>query len=172
MSQCYGFQQRNTRGIPYTFHAIYFRYNITHANICRYCLQYILWVLKTQCRWQVGSKIKVLGNFRIKQFACIKFHLLAKLMGTSYVFHVLCNIYKISHNIPCLGCYSITLVQQNKLTRNFLLASCPWGPVTANGVDLLTKIYVIYMETHIPKIMPIGPLAAAGEVATHRRKES
>ncbi len=29
-----------------------------------------------------------------------------------------------------------------------ILASCPWGPVTANGVDLLTKLYVIYMETH------------------------
>ncbi len=27
-----------------------------------------------------------------------------------------------------------------------ILASCPWGPVTANGVDLLTEIYVIYME--------------------------
>ena len=24
------------------------------------------------------------------------------------------------------------------------LASCLWGPVTANGVDLLTKIYVIW----------------------------
>ena len=30
--------------------------------------------------------------------------------------------------------------------NNILHASCPWGPVTANGVDLLTKIYVIYME--------------------------
>ena len=59
------------------------------------------------------------------------------------------------------------------------LASCPWGPVTANGVDLLTEIYAIYMEAHtshpasrIPKIMSIGPSAAAGEVATHGRKES
>ncbi len=26
--------------------------------------------------------------------------------------------------------------------NNTLLASCPWGPVTANGVDLLTVIYV------------------------------
>ena len=25
----------------------------------------------------------------------------------------------------------------------YILASCPWGPVTANGVDLLTEIYVI-----------------------------
>ena len=32
------------------------------------------------------------------------------------------------------------------------LASCPWGPVTANGVDLLTEIYVI--------------LAMAGEAVT------
>ena len=30
---------------------------------------------------------------------------------------------------------------------NIILASCPWGLVTANGVDLLTEIYVI---------MPIG----------------
>ena len=29
-----------------------------------------------------------------------------------------------------------------------LLASYPWGPVTANGVDLMTEIYVIYMEMH------------------------
>ncbi len=27
---------------------------------------------------------------------------------------------------------------------NARLASCPWGPDTANGVDLLTEIYVIY----------------------------
>ena len=27
------------------------------------------------------------------------------------------------------------------------LASCPWGPVTANGVDLLTEIYVIYQNS-------------------------
>ncbi len=38
----------------------------------------------------------------------------------------------------------------NMYTRHTIciLASCPWGPVTANGVDLLTKIYVIYTETH------------------------
>ncbi len=29
---------------------------------------------------------------------------------------------------------------------NVLLASCPWGPITANGVDLLTQMYVIYMK--------------------------
>ncbi len=58
-----------------------------------------------------------------------------------------------------------------------ILASCQWGPVTANGVDLLTEIYVIYMETHtshraiiLPKIMWIGPLATAGEAVTHGRK--
>ncbi len=27
---------------------------------------------------------------------------------------------------------------------NDKLASCPWGPVTANGVDTLTEMYVIY----------------------------
>ncbi len=44
------------------------------------------------------------------------------------------------------------------------LASCPLGPVTANGVDLLTEIYVI--------LRSIGPSAAAGEVETYGRKES
>ncbi len=34
------------------------------------------------------------------------------------------------------------------LRWNVWLASCPWGPVSANGVNLLTEIYVIYMETH------------------------
>ncbi len=29
-----------------------------------------------------------------------------------------------------------------------LLASCPWGPVTALGVSVLTEMYVIYMETY------------------------
>ncbi len=29
---------------------------------------------------------------------------------------------------------------------NNILASCPWGPVTANGVDILTEMYVIYMK--------------------------
>ncbi len=37
---------------------------------------------------------------------------------------------------------------RNPASDNRLLASCPWGPVTANGVDLLTEIYVIYMEAH------------------------
>ncbi len=32
------------------------------------------------------------------------------------------------------------------LLDNTILASCPWGPVTANGVDILTEMYVIYME--------------------------
>ncbi len=44
---------------------------------------------------------------------------------------------------------------------NIILASCPWGLVTANGVDLLTEIYVT---------MPIGQSAAAGEVETYGRK--
>ncbi len=29
---------------------------------------------------------------------------------------------------------------------NYILASCPWGPATANGVGILTELYVIYME--------------------------
>ncbi len=47
---------------------------------------------------------------------------------------------------------------------NGMLASCTWGPVTANGVDLLTEIYVI------PKFRSVGPSAVAGEVETHGRK--
>ena len=79
--------------------------------------------------------------------------------------------------------------------RNMVLASCPWGLATANGMGLLTEMYVTYLVTYtshhgfvtfgpdlskismrppgpsyIPKIMPIGPLASAGEVATHGRK--
>ncbi len=50
-----------------------------------------------------------------------------------------------------------------------ILASCPWGPVTANGVDLLTEMYVIYMET---KIRSLGPLGAAGAGVTYARKKS
>ncbi len=38
---------------------------------------------------------------------------------------------------------------QNVFVRNFvLLASCPWGPATAHGVGILTKLYVIYMERY------------------------
>ncbi len=46
-----------------------------------------------------------------------------------------------------------------------VLASCPWGPVTVNGVDVLTEMYIVYG-------LPIltGLLTAAGEVATHGRK--
>ncbi len=29
------------------------------------------------------------------------------------------------------------------MSRNCILGSCPWGPVTANG---LNEMYVIYME--------------------------
>ncbi len=59
------------------------------------------------------------------------------------------------------------------LECNNELASCPWGPVTANGVDQLTKLYVIYMETNTSDrtIMLIGPLATAGEPVTHTRKD-
>ncbi len=40
------------------------------------------------------------------------------------------------------------------------------GRLLPMGVDLLTEIYVIYMETY----MTIGPLATAGEAVTHTRK--
>ena len=42
------------------------------------------------------------------------------------------------------------------------LASCPWGLVPANGVDLLSKIYVIFMS--------VGPTAVAGDAVTDGRK--
>ena len=49
------------------------------------------------------------------------------------------------------------------------------GHCPCNGVDLLTGMYVIYMERNtshraIPKLRPLGPLAAAGECVTHGRK--
>ncbi len=53
---------------------------------------------------------------------------------------------------------------------NVGLASCPWGPVTANGVDLLTEIYVIYII--MPNTMSIDPLAMLGGAVTHTWKES
>ena len=28
-----------------------------------------------------------------------------------------------------------------------ILASCPWGPVTANGVDLLTEMYINIIQS-------------------------
>ncbi len=58
----------------------------------------------------------------------------------------------------CILVYGILLIEisilelQPSHQRCFcvisILASCPSGPVTANGVDLLIKIYVIYMEAH------------------------
>ena len=55
----------------------------------------------------------------------------------------------------------------SELEGNVILASCPWGPVTANWVHLLTEIYVIYIEVHTSqKFMSVGPLAAAGEPVT------
>ncbi len=45
-----------------------------------------------------------------------------------------------------------------------ILASCPWGPVTANGVDLLTKTNVIYIK-------PRGLTAVAGGGRTAGRTE-
>ncbi len=44
----------------------------------------------------------------------------------------------------------------------YKLASCPLGPATAYGVNLLTEIYVIYMETHTLH----RPTTAAGEAVT------
>ncbi len=44
-----------------------------------------------------------------------------------------------------------TLIKKHLVSwvfANLRLASCPWGPVTVNGADLLTEIYVIYMEAH------------------------
>ena len=43
------------------------------------------------------------------------------------------------------------------LQENKELASCPWGPVTANGVDILSEMYVIYMEREAPRYDGLGP---------------
>ena len=32
--------------------------------------------------------------------------------------------------------------------KNILLASCPWGPATVDGVGLLTEMYAIYIERY------------------------
>ncbi len=40
-------------------------------------------------------------------------------------------------------CYTVTSLPLIYLLSDDRLASCPWGPVTVNGVDLLTGIYVI-----------------------------
>ncbi len=59
---------------------------------------------------------------------------------------------------------SLSLSSPQYVQANAILASCPLGPVTANGVDLLTAIYVIYMETHTSHctIRFVGPSAEAG----------
>ncbi len=33
-------------------------------------------------------------------------------------------------------------------THNYILASCPSGSATAHGLDVLTELYVIYMERY------------------------
>ncbi len=58
------------------------------------------------------------------------------------------------------------MINSELVIKYIKLASSPWGPVTANGVDLLTEIYIIYMETHTSH-----PLTAAGERVTYGRKE-
>ena len=54
------------------------------------------------------------------------------------------------------------------LGSNQQLASCPLGPVTANGVDLLNEIYVI----SLPKIKPLGPTVLMLHTCTNERMES
>ncbi len=53
------------------------------------------------------------------------------------------------HHRQCIG-----------ILKNKALASCPWGPVTANGVNLLTEI----------NAMSVGPMAVAGRSVTDARK--
>ncbi len=57
---------------------------------------------------------------------------------------------------PCLSCtipLSFGDIINFTIFNNKKLASCPWGSVTANGVDLLTKIYVIYQS--VPDVVKI-----------------
>ena len=60
-------------------------------------------------------------------------------------------------------CLDMLMPVCNKL-GNLELASCPWGPVTAKGMDLLTNVYIIYMQVHtlhhtisLSKMEPLGP---------------
>ncbi len=55
----------------------------------------------------------------------------------------------------------------NSMTST-VLASCPWGPVTANGVDLLTEIY---HHTKIHFRRSIGCGKKGGDTRKEGRKE-
>ncbi len=47
-----------------------------------------------------------------------------------------------------------------------MLTSCPWGPATAHGLDMLTELYAIYMESMEKKI---GDGCASNPGHTYRR---
>ena len=42
------------------------------------------------------------------------------------------------------SCHFFKLHYMTTCWQFIILASCPWGPVTVNGVDLLTEMYVIF----------------------------
>ena len=41
---------------------------------------------------------------------------------------------------------NMTPIVTDSSSCNILLASCPWGPVTANGVGVLTVMYVVFVR--------------------------
>ncbi len=55
-------------------------------------------------------------------------------------------------------------MQSTHVLGNLKLASSPWGSVSANGMDLLTEVYVIYMETK-----PLGPMVLMLQTCTNER---
>ncbi len=46
---------------------------------------------------------------------------------------------QMTKKIFCLGCYNIHV----RIAYRFALHSCPWGPITASLVDLLSEMYVM-----------------------------
>ncbi len=70
------------------------------------------------------------------------------------------------------SCSPLCIAMLSGLCSNLLLASCPWGPVTANGVDLLTEIYVTYMERKNQAPRSIGCSSIGHFMRTHGQTES
>ena len=88
-------------------------------------------------------------------------------------FSWLCN-----YSMQVLQLYSLLSVSASKklslmhdVVTYSILASCPLGPVTANGVDWLTEIYVLYMEhTKIQVHRPIGCCRRGADLRKEGRK--
>ncbi len=85
----------------------------------------------------------------------------------------MCHVFsQAKYEVPHIGSPAANLYREKK----FDSPAAHGGAVTANGMDLLTEMYVIYVEPYscpnfIPKFKPLGQLAAAVGSGTHTRKE-